>query len=123
MTLINSFDCHAFLNNTTLAILEISTRTNSPHPATRAYHWLLIDKRTLNVKTLHLNSRDDSTSIQERYFDMGYLKYDAIAGVFIAQDSNEFHPLEHLTCDDIPKNLLGAVDDHLNLSEFSVRKH
>lgn len=123
MTLTNSFDCHAYLNNTTLAILEISTKADSSHPTNRAYHWLLIDKRTLNVKTLHLNSRDDSTSVQERYFDMGYLKYDAITGVFIAQDSNEFLTLEHLTCDDIPKNLLVAVDNHLNLSEFSAHNH
>lgn len=114
MPLTYHFDCHSFLNNDTLAILEISTKSDSADPQATAYHWLLIDKRTLNVKKLNLNSRYNSPSIQERYFDMGYLKYDATTGVFIPQHSSEIHPLEHLTCDDIPKNLLNAVAAHLN---------
>jgi hypothetical protein len=109
----NRFDCHSYLDNTTLAILEISTKVNFSDPTSKSYHWLLINKSTLQVKVLQLHSRDDSTYVQERFFDIGYLKYDANTGVFIPQNSQELHPLENLTCNDIPKILLKAVENYL----------
>lgn len=78
-----------------------------------ARQWLLIHKRQLNVRQLQLKSRDDSSSVHERYFDLGYLKFDAQAGVFIQQQSNELHQLINSNCEGIPEQLLIAVEAYL----------
>lgn len=108
-----SFDCHSFLDNHTFAIVEISTKHSSLNNSAKSYHWLLVHKIHLTVRELQITSTDDSNSVQERYFDMGYMKFDARTGVFISQESNQPHPLCNLSCKDIPVILLQAVESYL----------
>ncbi|TKC05967.1 hypothetical protein [Pedobacter frigoris] len=61
-----------------------------------------------------MNSRDDSASVHERFFDMGYLKYDASTGVFITQENNQLHPLHNINCSEIPENIRLAVENYLS---------
>ena len=111
-----NFNCHSFLDNRTISLLEISIKDHSTHAPTIIFHWLLINKQSLKVTTLQLKSRDDSDSIQERFFDLGYLKYDASTGVFISQQTNELHPLDNTSCHHVPDPLLQAVESYLSKS-------
>lgn len=108
-----SFDCHSFLDNHIFAIVEISTEDPSIHANGKNYQWLLVHKVQLTVSKLQLKSRDDSAAVHERFFDMGYLKFDSSAGVFITQEKQELHPLSNLSCKDIPPVLLEAVENYL----------
>ena len=105
------FDCHEFFDNTNLAILEISLQEDEDNK--RRYEWLLISKETLWVKKLQLKTRDGSSWVQERFFDLGFLKYDSKSGVFIEAAAKDLHHLEHKGCEDIPKAYLSAVNSYL----------
>ncbi|HKG06930.1 MAG TPA: hypothetical protein VKB19_10755 [Pedobacter sp.] len=105
------FDCHEFLDNTNLAILEISLSENDGNK--RRYEWLLISKETLSVKRMELKTRDGSCLVPERFFDLGLLKYDSKTGVFIEAATKDLHHLEHKGCEDIPKAYLSAVSAYL----------
>ena len=109
-----NFNCHSFLDNKTISLLEISIKDNSTHAPTIIFHWLLINKQSLKVNSLQLRSRDDSDSIQERFFDLGYLKYDSSTGVFISQKTHELHTLENTNCHHVPGPLLQAVESYLS---------
>jgi len=105
------FDCHEFFDNTNLAILEISLQEDEDNK--RRYEWLLISKETLSVKKMQLKTRDGSSWVQERFFDLGFLKYDSKSGVFIEAAAKDLHHLEHKGCEDIPKAYLSAVNSYL----------
>lgn len=107
----NDFDCHEFLDNTNLAILEISLQEDDGNE--RRYEWLLINKESLHIKRMLLKTRDSSSSVQERFFDLGFLKYDSQSGVFIEAAAKDLHHLEHKDCEDIPKECLSAVNAYL----------
>ena len=106
-----TFDCHDFFDNTNLAILEISLSENEDNK--RRYEWLLISKENLSVKRMELKTRDGSSWVQERFFDLGFLKYDCKSGIFIEAAAKDLHHLIHLGCEDIPKEYLSAVSDYL----------
>ena len=105
------FDCHEFFDNTNLAILEISLSEDDGDK--RRYEWLLISKESLSVKRMGLKTRDGSFWVQERFFDLGFLKYDSKSGVFIEAEAKDLHHLLHLGCEDIPKEYLTAVGDYV----------
>ena len=105
------FDCHEFLDNTNLAILEISLPEDDSNK--RRYEWLLIDKQSLAIKRMNLKTSDSSSSVQERFFDLGFLKYDTESGIFIEAAAKDLHHLEHKGCEDIPKEYLSAVNTYL----------
>ncbi|TCC96526.1 hypothetical protein FBD94_21280 [Pedobacter hiemivivus] len=105
------FDCHEFLDNTNLAILEISLPEDDGNE--RRYEWLLINKQNLCIKRMLLKTRDSSSSVQERFFDLGFLKYASSSGVFIEAAAKDLHHLEHKGCEDIPEEYLSAVTGYL----------
>lgn len=115
-----SFDCHCFLDNKTLSLLEISTNTNSAEGPLKTYHWILIEKSFLKVTKLQLKTRDDSNTVHERFFDIGYLKYDLSTGVFICQSNEALHPLEKTTCNDVPETILKAVENYLSTNQNQI---
>lgn len=106
------FDCHDFFDNTNLCIMEISVTDVDAHK--RRYEWLLIDKSNLSIKPMSLKTRDGSASVQERFFDLGFLKYDATSGVFIETVDKDVHPLEHKGCEEIPSDYISAVTKYLH---------
>jgi len=105
------FDCHEFFDNTDLAILEISLSEDDGNK--RRYEWLLISKKNLSVKRMELKTRDGCSWVQERFFDLGFLKYDSKSGVFIEAAAKDTHHLDHKGCEDIPKAYLAAVSAYV----------
>lgn len=105
------FACHEFLDNTNLVILEISLPEGNDDK--RRYEWLLINKHSLAIQRMTLKTKDSSSSVQERFFDLGFLKYDTQSGVFIEAAGKDFHHLEHKGCEDVPEEYLLAVNTYL----------
>ncbi|RZL18210.1 MAG: hypothetical protein EOO96_27965 [Pedobacter sp.] len=89
------FECLFFLENSLLYIVEIK-RTDLAEDADIAekFKWLIINKDTLAIKELHFNSMDSSGEIEERYFQEGYLKFNATTGTFIEKYNSAQHPLD-----------------------------
>ncbi|SMC57567.1 hypothetical protein [Pedobacter nyackensis] len=107
-----NFDCHDFFDNTNLCILEISLSDENDEQT--HYEWLLINKGNLSIKKMLLKTQDSSSSIQERFFDLGFLKYEVASGVFIEAAAKDLHHLEHKNCEDIPQYYLTAVNNYLS---------
>ena len=89
------FECLFFLENSLLYIVEIK-RTDLAEEADIAekLKWLIINKDTLAISELHFNSMDSSGEIEERYFQEGYLKFNATTGTFIEKYNSAQHPLD-----------------------------
>jgi hypothetical protein len=97
------------MDNTSLCILEISLNLAASSSLNRSFHWLLINKQELSVRELRLKSRDDSSWVQERFFDIGYLKYNSSEGIFIPAGNHEMHPLSLQDCSQVPEKYVNAV--------------
>jgi len=76
------------------------------------HQWLLISKSDLSVKALNLKAQDSSSSVQERFFDLGYLKYDFHSGVLIEVAHQGLHPLEHRDYTNVPETYLKLVEEN-----------
>ncbi|MES2455390.1 MAG: hypothetical protein V4594_07615 [Bacteroidota bacterium] len=99
--MLTDFECRYFLDNTALCVIEIKNKQIS--------QWLLINKTTLNIKPLVFNSMDTSGEMEEMFFDLGYLKFDPVKGIFIEKFNSGQHPLENRNCKDIPKEYVDAI--------------
>ncbi len=108
-----SFDCLCFLDNNNLCIFEIARPVQSAPAYGKSYEWLLLQKSDMSISSLSLKSRDDSFYVQERYFNLGYLKYNQHDGIFIERSNTGQHPLENRECTGIPENYLQVVEDYL----------
>lgn len=78
-----NFDCRYFLDNHNLCFLEVATPVFGSEVHLKSYEWLLIYKADQSIKMLSLKFRDESTEVQERYFNLGFLKFSPREGVFI----------------------------------------
>jgi len=99
-----------FLDNGSLCIIETIWLGQS--------QWVLLHKKTLEIKTLQVGSKDNSAEVEERFFDMGYLKFDSRQGVFIEKYNAALHHLENRTSENVPETYLNMIYNHLNT--FSI---
>lgn len=110
-----NFDCLYFLDNDQLCIVEIKLANPPPEASKKdKFKWLLINKETLNIKTLQFQSMDSSHEIEERFFDLGYLKFDAQKGVYISKDPSTQYQLENADCQPLPAKIMEALLNYLN---------
>ncbi len=72
-----NFQCLYFLDSDMFCIVEIK-RTELSIDALKKdrFKWLMINKKTAVIKELRFQSMDSSHAIEERFFDLGYLKFD-----------------------------------------------
>jgi len=109
----NSFDCLCFLDNQNICILQISRPQDSGSGYLKHDEWLLLQKTDMSIKSMSLRSRDDSYEVQERYFNLGYLKYTPKEGIFIELANTGQHPLQTRNCEVIPAPYLSAVKNYM----------
>ena len=109
-----NFECLYFLDNDLFCIVEIKL-TDLPIDAPRKdrFKWLMINKKTAIIKELHFQSMDSSHAIEERFFDLGYLKFDSEKGVFISKEPQAQHPLENAANNEIPHEIVEVVSKYL----------
>lgn len=111
----SSFECLYFLDNDQFCIVEIKLADlPADTQGTNRLKWLMVSKGTLEVKTLHFQSMDSSHEIEERFFDLGYLKFDAEKGVFISKESAAHSQLGHIANEEIPTEIMEAIARYLN---------
>jgi hypothetical protein len=108
-----NFECLYFLDSPQLCIIEISA-TDLLAEIQDHYQWLLINKLTLGVKELQFKAMDASHEIEERFFDLGYLKFGKEKGVYISKEPSVQYPLQNTNCDAIPGDIMEAIARHLN---------
>ncbi len=101
-----NFECLYFLDNNDLCIIEIKKEQNN--------QWFLINKESLNIKPMQFKSMDASGQIAEHFFDLGYLKFNPIAGIFIEKFNSGQHPLSNKNCEEVPDVYLHAIDSFLS---------
>ncbi|MBB5440102.1 hypothetical protein HDC92_003800 [Pedobacter sp. AK017] len=119
-----SFECLYFLDNQQLCIVEI--KLNNVLSATEKkdhYKWLLINKRTMDVKEMRFNAMDSTAQIEERFFDLGYLKFDAQKGVYISKDPKEQYQLEKANCETVPEMIADAIAAYLDKTASIIFDH
>jgi len=99
------FDCLFFLDNTSLCIVEVKWE--------RSVQWLLIDKGNLHIQPLTFKSMDTSDLVEERFFDLGYLKFDPVQGIFIEKFNSAQHHLANKSKEDLPAQFKQAIAEFL----------
>lgn len=107
-------DCRYFLDNQSLCFLEIATPLHSIDDKQKNYEWLLFNKIDQSIKMLSLKSRDESTEVQERYFNLGFLKFSLREGVFIETGNKGQYRLENKACEGIPEEYMQTIENFLN---------
>lgn len=110
----NNFDCRYLLDNHNICILEVALPVFNQVSLQKNYRWLLLNKADQSVKLLSLQSRDDSNEIQERYFNLGYLKFNPKEGIFIETGNKGQHPLKNKDYESIPLEYLKTVENFLS---------
>jgi hypothetical protein len=110
-----NFECLCFLDNYDLCIVEIKLM-DLPQDTQKSdrYQWLLINKKDLTIKALQFKSMDSSHEIEERFFDLGYLKFDYKKGVYISKEPSVQYPLENTNCEPVPARIIEAISGYLN---------
>lgn len=110
-----NFKCLYFLDTDQLCIVEIKL-PDMPVDAEKKdrYKWLLINKENLTIKEMEFKSMDSAYEIEERFFDLGYLKFDYHKGVYISKEPPLQYPLENTNCETIPDTIIGAITSYLN---------
>jgi len=95
-----------FLDNGSLCIIETTWLGQS--------QWILLHKKTLDIKTLQFGSKDNSAEVEERFFDLGYLKFDSRQGVFIEKYNAALHHLDNKSGEKVPEAYMSVIYNYLN---------
>ncbi|WP_147273638.1 hypothetical protein [Pedobacter chinensis] len=113
-----TFECLYFLDNFYLAIVEVK-RNGLAESATAAekFHWIRYDRETRTIVPLAFRSMDSAGEVEERYFEQGYLKFNAAIGTFIEKYNSAQHPLNRISCSELPEEISSAITDYLSRSE------
>ena len=117
----STFDCLYFLENQQLYIIEVK-RTGIPEHSTadEKFKWLKIDRETLEVQQLNFRSMDSSGQVEERYFEEGFLKFNANSGTYIEKYNSGQHQLENMSEQAPPKSVIDAIGMYvMHLQETS----
>lgn len=92
-----SFECLYLLSNTYLHIIEVK-RLDLPDTASveQKFLWLKMEAKTLHISPLTFRSMDSAGTLEERYFEQGYLKFNVQTGTFIEKYNSAQHALQLL---------------------------
>lgn len=103
------------LENGTHHILEIKrTDLESDADVSDVHKWMYIDKASLTINQLWFSSMDAASGVEERYFDQGYLKFNASEGTFIEKFNSAQHQLINKGKEKLPPPLTVAIEKYLS---------
>ncbi|RZK57914.1 MAG: hypothetical protein EOO87_01655 [Pedobacter sp.] len=109
------FDCLYLLENADFSIVEIKINDlPAQASASEKFHWLKIDKSSLQISPLTFSSMDSHGEIEERYFDNGFLKFDSKTGTFIEKYNSAQHQLISKNDKILPEELIQQIEVYLN---------
>lgn len=108
-------ECLTFLDTETQSVIEIEL-TELPIKPVQKYlrQWFLINKSNLDIKALQFKSMDSSGYIEERFFDLGYLKFDDQKGVYISKEPTMYYQLKNNNPEKVPQQTMEALARYLN---------
>lgn len=102
------------LENGTHHILEIKRTDLDPgSDPSDVFKWLYIDKASLTINLLWFSSMDSSGHVEERYFEQGYLKFNAKEGTFIEKFNSAQHHLVNKSSEKPSAELVDAIAKYL----------
>ena len=109
-----AFTCLYYLENAAHCILEIK-RSDLPENADIAekFRWLFLDKTTKQVHSLTFRSMDSSGEVQERFFEQGYLKFNAETATYIEKFNSGQHQLNNHTGITLPAEIKDTITAYL----------
>ncbi len=105
----SSFVCHYFLESPSIYLVEIKRNDLSLGEVAPNYQWLSIHKTTFKITPLTVRFVDSSAAIEERFFEEGYLKFNATHGTFIEKFNSAQHPLIQIHQIEIPSSINQAI--------------
>ena len=110
----HSFECLYLLSNPYLHIIEVK-RIDLPDTssAEQKFLWLKIDAKTLDVSPLNFSSMDSAGTVEERYFEQGYLKFNEQTGTFIEKYNSAQHALQRLGTQDLDQRIQQAITNFI----------
>ncbi len=82
-------------------------------------YWLKVNKDQLHINILNLRAIDSSRDIEERFFEEGYLKFNAEKGIFIEKfnsGQHQYQILNGLESDQLIHAIQNYFADHKQLA-------
>jgi hypothetical protein len=109
----NLFTYQYFFENDTICILEIRRNDLIIDDFSKAYQWLVYNKKTSKISPLHMRFADSSAAVEERFFEEGYLKFTLSNATFIEKYNSALHNLKQLKDVVFPSSIHQAVADFI----------
>ncbi|RZM29171.1 MAG: hypothetical protein EOO88_06025 [Pedobacter sp.] len=109
-----NFECLHLLENFHLSIVEVKRLDlEADASVSERFIWLRIDKDSGAICQLTFRSMDAASEIQERYFEQGFLKFNATIGTYIEKFNSAQHPLEVLDISGLSEESRTAITGYL----------
>jgi hypothetical protein len=105
-----SINCKRVLENTDHYLLEV--KKIEIGDLYESYYWLKISKDQYQVSILNLKAIDSSRDVEERFFDEGYLKFNADQGIFIEKFNSGQHQYQILNSIEAEKRFIPTLQDY-----------
>ena len=110
-----AFNCRRVLENTDHYLVEV--KRNNDRNFLENFQWLKISKDLLQVAPLNLKAADASYDVEDRFFDEGYLKFNAKTGIFIEKFNSGQHQYQLLNHVDLANVFAELFEEHFNESK------
>lgn len=103
-----------FFEGEGLIIMEVK-RNDMPDGADLAeiFHWLYLEKISGSLVKLWFRSMDSSADIEERFFEQGYLKFNAREATYIEKYNSAQHKLIKYNPEKVSTEVHAVIEDYL----------
>ena len=102
-----------FFESPALFIAEIKVQgVNNDVDLSLKFHWLYYDRVNGALIKLWFKSMDSSPSVEERYFEQGFLKFTAVSATFIEKFNSSQHTLDNRSDETPNPALLSILDSY-----------
>jgi len=100
--------------NQELVITEIK-RLDLPETASlnEVFHWLYFEKESNSLIKLWFRSMDSSNEIEERFFEQGYLKFNATEATYIEKYNSSQHKLKNCGNNAVIHDVNNSIEEYL----------
>lgn len=112
LPLTTAFNFRRVLENTDHYLVEVKRTGNVD--ILLDFQWLKISKDLDQINSLNLKTIDSSYQVEERFFDEGYLKFNASTGIFIEKFNSGQHQYQIINDLELTNSLSQLLDDYFS---------
>lgn len=110
--LATAFNCRRVLENSDHYLVEVKHTDHTDFLS--HFHWLKISKDFVQIDALNLKTGDSTYQVEERFFEEGYLKFNATNGIFIEKFNSGQHHYQLLNDPELDSTFMQLIEAHFS---------